>query len=317
MFMLNPLEDNDPTLFDLIRVGSNPLKVGSRIRWTQEQDEYIKACYKQQKDVKLLSQLFATSEATMRDHLHRLGIQTLSRYEKGLINRHRDSNFFHVIDTPEKAYWLGFMYADGYVNEDRNFIRINLKSDDEIHLKKFLLCLQAVGFPIQQQSKVINGEKFYQSYINIVDHQLVKDLVDKGCFQAKTFTIKYPDEKTVPISLQSHFIRGLMDADGCITYSLRKNSDLKFFGLQFNGTFDLLAGIRNYLKLNHLKIIQANNIYVLQIGGNAQIYNVLTSIYKDSYYEIELDRKRQLYNDLKWQRDNMFGYKKEVTNDGL
>lgn len=314
MFLLDPLKEYDPTFFRINRVGSNPSGAGSRIQWTEAQNNYIVQCYNQQKSVKLLSQLFSTSEETMRNHLHRLGVSTLSRYEKGLFNRHRDSNFFHVIDTPEKAYWLGFMYADGYVNEDRNFIRINLKADDEAHLKKFLFCLQAIGFPIQQQSKVMDGNIFYQSYINIVDHQLVKDLVDKGCFQIKTFDIKYPDESIVPKCLQSHFIRGLMDADGCITYTTRNNSDLKFFELQFNGTYDLVTGIKHYFNLDHLKITQANNICVLQIGGNVQVYNILTNIYKNSYYEIELDRKRQLYDGLKWQRDNMFGYKKEVLS---
>lgn len=30
-----------------------------------------------------------------------------------------NEHFFDVIDTEEKAYWLGFIFADGYVAKDR------------------------------------------------------------------------------------------------------------------------------------------------------------------------------------------------------
>ena len=30
-----------------------------------------------------------------------------------------DENYFEKIDTAEKAYWLGFMYTDGYIQNKR------------------------------------------------------------------------------------------------------------------------------------------------------------------------------------------------------
>jgi hypothetical protein len=49
-------------------------------------------------------------------------------------NRH----IFDVIDTPEKAYWLGFIIADGYLNDNKNMLRIKLGNKDKCHLEKFI-----------------------------------------------------------------------------------------------------------------------------------------------------------------------------------
>ena len=38
-----------------------------------------------------------------------------------------DSNYFEKIDTKEKAYWLGFFSADGYVNQSTRSIEFCLK----------------------------------------------------------------------------------------------------------------------------------------------------------------------------------------------
>lgn len=52
-----------------------------------------------------------------------------------------DYNYFDKIDSEEKAYWLGFIFADGYisVNENSNSgcVGIDLCLSDIDHLKKF------------------------------------------------------------------------------------------------------------------------------------------------------------------------------------
>lgn len=42
-----------------------------------------------------------------------------------------DINYFHNIDSEKKAYWLGFIVADGNISKTTNRISITLNSDDE------------------------------------------------------------------------------------------------------------------------------------------------------------------------------------------
>ena len=49
-----------------------------------------------------------------------------------------DINYFEVIDTEEKAYWLGFIYADGCIsNDNKQQLIIELCKQDKIVLEKF------------------------------------------------------------------------------------------------------------------------------------------------------------------------------------
>jgi hypothetical protein len=50
-----------------------------------------------------------------------------------------DESFFNCIDTEDKAYWLGFLTADGLIGDD--FVRIDLQLRDIDHLHKFTASL--------------------------------------------------------------------------------------------------------------------------------------------------------------------------------
>lgn len=56
-----------------------------------------------------------------------------------------DEFFFDNIDTEEKAYWLGFFFADGYLTQSSNAVGIELKATKIEHLEKFRCALQGVG----------------------------------------------------------------------------------------------------------------------------------------------------------------------------
>ena len=76
---------------------------------------------------------------------YKIDRRTISKYLKdngyeviNTQNRCRiDETVFDTIDTEEKAYWLGFLYADGNINSKEYKLEINLCANDWQHLKKF------------------------------------------------------------------------------------------------------------------------------------------------------------------------------------
>lgn len=293
--------------FKVNRVGSNPNKSGSKIRWTSKQKLYIIKHYNSYHNVKLLSKLFNVSQQTMRNLLHKNGVRTLSTDEKQKNIKKRNSMYFHVIDTPDKAYWLGFLYADGGISEtnNRHNLRINLQARDKHHLEKFLQCIDGENITIFNSQKEMNDKIYYGVYISIGDKQMIHDLIDKGCVPRKSLILKFPTQEQVPNNLLSHFIRGYFDGDGTITYSTKKDNKLKFYNIGFLGTLDMLENILKFFKLEHLKIYNHGNFFSFTIGGNRQVKKILDILYKDSYDLIELDRKKDKYLQLKHQRETI------------
>lgn len=68
-------------------------------------------------------------------------------------NRH----IFDTIDTPEKAYWLGFIVADGYLNVNRRMLRIKLGDIDKNHLLKYINFLGGDEDMLKSETHNITG----------------------------------------------------------------------------------------------------------------------------------------------------------------
>ena len=62
-----------------------------------------------------------------------------------------NDTIFESIDTEEKAYWLGFLYADGSISSTNNTIELSLKSSDINHLIKFKYFL--VMFTLERETE--------------------------------------------------------------------------------------------------------------------------------------------------------------------
>ena len=77
-----------------------------------------------------LSKMYNVSTIVIKDRLKRNNISIRSNSES-----HRkyslDENYFDIIDTPNKAYILGFICADGCVS-DRNELIIGLSLKDSL-----------------------------------------------------------------------------------------------------------------------------------------------------------------------------------------
>lgn len=293
-------------LFSITRKNDNP---SGRIIWSEDQIAFIIKEYNDHHSTTKIADMFKTSPETIRNVLRKNGQKVLSIEELKKIDYPRNSNYFQTIDSPDKAYWLGFLYADGYISKGSE-IRINLSSKDEEHLKKFLGAIGASNSKIHYSKKTISSKVFSQSYISLKDKKMCEDLKDKGCVNKKSFILTFPTEK-VPENLYSHFIRGYFDGDGSIHFTQCGQAKKPNYRISFCGTKDMLEHIRAILGKDKLSLEKRENIYSLSINGNKQLEKILSFIYEGSYDEIELTRKRQIYNNFLLQR---FGG--EPTNVG-
>lgn len=77
-----------------------------------------------------------TSPVTVRRILKDNGIP-IRKQEEWLRKYDLNQEYFDVIDTQNKAYFLGFLYADGNVSKSNNAIQIGLESRD-LHILESL-----------------------------------------------------------------------------------------------------------------------------------------------------------------------------------
>lgn len=224
--------------------------------------------------------------------------------------------YFENIDTPEKAYWLGVLMADGcimhthYVRhlktcdswQDRYYLQLSLKEDDSYHIQKFKKAIES-NHPINiyNYSSGIACEGKYARLI-IEDKALVDDLILHGVCENKTLILKYPD---IPAEFDSHFIRGYFDGDGCISVS-KSPSQTPMYEANITSTYEFLKSVYQRLPLNSNKEFNPkqrypernNNNWTFRFSGNKQLLQVLSYLYQDSTNDTRLDRKYEKYKEL-------------------
>lgn len=128
-----------------------------------------------------------------------------------------NDKFFETITTENQAYFLGLLYADGYVNR-RKFVLALQEKDKEI-LEKFCLALNTqrpLYFTPSHKSTINNKEYQSQGQFCLCIHnvKMCRDLHNLGCLQNKSLTLQFPT--CVPDHLLHHFIRGYFDGDGWV-----------------------------------------------------------------------------------------------------
>ena len=198
---------------------------------------------------------------------------------------------FECIDTEEKAYWLGFLYADGSVSHYKasKRVELGLKESDLEHLIKFTKFLQYNG-KIHYRSKT-------KSYRVIFGCQKVHDdLIRLGCVEKKSLILLFPSESIVSDSLIRHFVRGYFDGDGSISAYHNVRGDIRKT-VSLLGTKEFLTDLLCKLSFSNTSIIKKcknndSNNYYFQLGKNDS-KRFLDYIYSDA--SVYLDRKYNLY----------------------
>jgi hypothetical protein len=152
-----------------------------------------------------------------------------------------DRDYFEKIDTHNKSYILGFLYADGHINEIKNTVKIQLKSSDDE-----LLLLNQIKNEIQYTGEI---KKYQDKSIRIClfDKKIINDLINKGLSNNKWDKIRFP--YFIDSKFYNSFILGYFDGDGTIhRISVGRNSGL--FSFRFVGNKDFLEEINNIIREN-------------------------------------------------------------------
>jgi hypothetical protein len=197
-------------------LGIEPNKINRGYKLSEKDKEEIICAYEKESSTELADR-YGVSR----------GMITKLWYDHNLIGKTRrfymlkNEDFFSVIDTDEKAYWLGFIMADGNVSENKkgmNSVRIGLQISDENHLKKFC---NAIGTDKPILTSVNNSGREYAS-IEISSDVMFNDLKLYGCVPRKTWGNTWVDLNNP--EMQAAFIRGYFDGDGSISNNFEMNS---------------------------------------------------------------------------------------------
>ena len=220
-----------------------------------------------------------------------------------------DDNYFDSIDTEHKAYWLGFLIADGFLTNSghaKETFGISLKSTDGYMLNVFKQDLKS-NYPIHEYTQrcIINNSVHYTTYnrLLIKSKKIFYRLKELGLNEIKSYTAKLP-LSNIPTDLTHHLIRGYFDGDG----SFAKSGEKKYhtYDMKFTGTYEVIVAIRSYFNKDNLKLQQRypnrdNNNYSLNICGDKQVYNLGKLLYKDATIYLQRKHERLLELQKKYE----------------
>jgi hypothetical protein len=153
----------------------------------------------------------------IKKYLERFDVYDITKYDKYLIDK------FDQIDTEEKAYWLGFLAADGCV-KDKDHLSLALAEKDKHHLEKFKEFI-GVDYAVTKVKSIKTNNKKSETREHIAYEYvvssiaLIQSLKKHNLVPRKSLILAMPN--TIPDHLIRHYLRGLIDGDGWFSNSGR------------------------------------------------------------------------------------------------
>lgn len=243
---------------------------------------------------------YGINKKTLTKYLKINNIEIVANKNKSEFNK----DFFDSIDTEEKAYWLGFMYADGCVCAKKFTVSLNISLKDIEHLKKYNKALNyKKGLNITETHQFgskehtnKNGDTIYMVSTQITDKQLWNGLVSKGCVPNKSLILTFPSENIFKNKqLIYDFIRGYVDGDGSLgVYPHSKKNPKLEESLLIVGTKNFLEGVQKYLGKGFMMQKTNCNENTYRLGySTSKAHKAADLLYKNA--TIYLDRKYDIY----------------------
>lgn len=235
-----------------------------------------------------IAKLANCNEMSIHKYFNKFELETddtISRKRKYDYNE----NFFDCIDSSEKAYWLGFIVADGCIinNASDMKLSVTLCIDDIEHLRKLAneICPDIKISETQTFLKA-TGKYYNMCGIRFYNRHLINSLMKLGVDERKSLKEVYP---IIPEEFDRDFIRGEFDGDGCFSICNGRPH------VTMIGSEELINSVRDKL-IKHLgidaKIRRDKKLFVITYTSS-KAEKFMNWIYENK--DICLDRKYDKY----------------------
>lgn len=204
-----------------------------------------------------------------------------------------DEAAFAII-TPESAYWIGFLMADGCVS-DRGAVALRLAERDGAHVYKFREFLKSSHkihhIPPQKYAKQNNGPAVHFS---VMSKTMSKDLARFGILPRKSLTAR-----VIGLESDRHFWRGVVDGDGSL--SAWQNAKYTYPRLSLVGSEHVITQFATFVRSHYPSCNTSpfkptgRNVWAFSVAGQTALA-LLHILYDDA--TIALDRKLTIAIDM-------------------
>lgn len=254
--------------------------------WESRKEEVLNLYIHENMSAEKIGKIYGCWGSTVICWLDKWGVKRRKIRHNAIYNL--NYKIFDNIDSEHKAYWLGFMFADGHIsNQDTIMLTVQKKDVEIIHKWKEFLSAE----------HPISNDTHNNPSLNIKCKYLCDRFRQLGYTNRKSYSIDFNKIiNNIPDNLRNHFIRGMVDGDGCIkvyNYSYLKKPQYHFgyTGLEYVCEF-----IKEYLSLDRKLVKETDITYTCVTRDLNKILNIRDFLYKDS--SIWLSRKHDVFFSL-------------------
>lgn len=215
-----------------------------------------------------------------------------------------NENYFQELDSKDKAYFLGFIYADGFItkrSQGQNILGLTLAEIEPIDkFKKYIQTDKKVGYYKKTNSY---SDKSYEYKLALISDKLVSDIEKLGVVERKSLTLTFPElrEDLIP-----HFIRGYFDGDGSVFLhkdSRKEYSSNRYLGINICGTKEFLTALSKHLpfieegQCIYKENRKETNCWNLKMISNIRSLELYHYMYNDCD-DLYLSRKKEKFENF-------------------